>query len=175
MVTMYANVSAVKPAACVTLFSSQYQGKFRNRRQSFGQGLEAPPVAIADVQGREVSDAEYRLHVEETTFTCAERDCAIHFAITLEEAREALDDYEGFMAGREAAIIAASDALKPIAWIDCERFTIAEHEYAESNRMTLRDARESLEAREFDRLATEYDGIDPQEADELRMSFPVAR
>ena len=95
------------------------------------------------------------------TYPTNEYGVAQHFAIPLEEAREALEDFESFVELREEAILAASDALKPIVWVDCERFTLAENDFAEANRMTLGSARIALGARELDRLASEHDGIDP--------------
>jgi hypothetical protein len=114
----------VKPAACVVLFDAKYLGKFRNRK--FGQGIEVKSVEIP-VVGKLATDAEYRRHVEETTFSAEEFRLSQRNNITLDEARDILQNFESF----------CEDRAETMASIDEDAMLEAmasDHDCDESNR-----------------------------------------
>jgi hypothetical protein len=103
-----ANAQNVKPAACVVRFDYRFLGKFKNRQ--FGQGIEAP--AIADKPGTDATDREYAEFLQSTRFTAEEMRLSRNNGITLEEARDALRDFDAFLADRaELQASADEDAM----------------------------------------------------------------
>ena len=98
----------VKTASCITRFDSRYLGKIRNRQ--FGAGI-IPAARQTDAApiGKPATEADYRRHVEDTTFTAQEFRLSQRNNITLDEARDILRNFEAFCEDRAEAVASVDE------------------------------------------------------------------
>jgi hypothetical protein len=123
--------AAVKTAAVKTLFDYRYLGKIRNRQ--FGAGIEAP--VIADKPGADATDREYAEFLRSTRFTAEEMRLSRNNGITLEVARQVLQDFDAFLEDRELERLEAMSSADEDAAEDAMiAAMVADHDSDESNR-----------------------------------------